>query len=57
MVVGEMRTLCVKIVVKNKNSDKKRNKQLKELKKFVSNSDLFKGKKRRINKIINSFMK
>lgn len=51
----DIRTTCIKIKIKFKNSDKKRNKELEELIKFVDKSDLFKGKKRKIKSMIRGF--
>ena len=53
----QIKTLTLQTVVKYKYSKEKRNRELKRLKKFVKDSDLFIGQKRKIYKFINSFIK
>ncbi len=56
MVIGDIRKTCIRIQNQFKNSDKKRIKELNSLSKFVSGSELFKGKKRKLKKLIMGFI-
>ncbi len=55
-MIKEIRVTCIRIKNQFKNTDKKCNKELNILIKFVDNSDLFKGKKRKTKKLIRSFI-
>ena len=52
-----IKNLCIEICLRNKNSINKRNKELDKIKVLIRSSDLFKGKKRKIIKLINNMKK
>ena len=54
-MMGDIRTTCVRIKNKFKDSDCKMNNELDKLILFVGESDLFKGKKRKLKTLIRSF--
>lgn len=56
MFKGEIRGLCIRISVRFKDNDKKRNKELREIISLIDN-DTFEGEKRDLKKLIRSFLK
>lgn len=52
-----IRKLCLRISLKYSKNIPENNKQLKSLLKFVQNNDIFKGKRKKLYKIIKKFKK
>lgn len=53
----KIKDLCIEITIRNNNSTKKRNKELDKIKRFIKDSELFKGKTRALIKFINKMKK